>query len=123
MSFRAHSEAGAAAPLIRILDADSTTLGLLKEWLISAGFAVASAHEPGAAVLMIVDIPFTRHGGRDVVERASARYPDTPILALSPTFFSNVECGGHHHGAVSPEAKYAGFCARYAVACFVTRGE
>lgn len=95
MNIGAHSEAGAAAPLIRILDADSTTLGLLKEWLTSAGFAVASAHEPGAAVLMIVDIPFTRHGGREVVDRAAARYPDTPILALSPTFFSNVECGGH----------------------------
>lgn len=89
------SEAGVAGPLIRILDADSTTLGLLKEWLTSAGFAVASAHESGAAALIIVDIPFTRHGGREVVDRAAARYPATPILALSPTFFSNVECGGH----------------------------
>ena len=42
-----------------------------------------------------LEVPFTRHGGRDVVQRASAQYPGTPILALSPTFFSNVECGGN----------------------------
>jgi DNA-binding NarL/FixJ family response regulator len=44
---------------------------------------------------MIVDVPFTRHGGRDLVQRASTQYPGTPILALSPTFFSNVACGGN----------------------------
>ena len=84
-----------AAPLIRVLDTDRATHDLLQEWLTSAGFSVASGSDPGDAVLMIVDVPFGRHGGRDVVQRASTQYPGTPILALSPTFFSNVECGGH----------------------------
>ena len=82
-------------PVIRVLDTDPATRDLLKEWLTSAGFAVANANDGGAAALMIVEVPFTRHGGRDVVQRASAQYPGTPILALSPTFFSNVECGGN----------------------------
>jgi DNA-binding response OmpR family regulator len=85
---------GAAPPLIRVLDADRTTLDLLHEWLTSAGFAVTGDGDSGAAALTIVDVPFGRHGGRDVVQRVAAHYPGTPILALSPTFFSNVACGG-----------------------------
>jgi DNA-binding response OmpR family regulator len=84
-----------AVPVIRILDTDRATLDLLNEWLTSDGFAVTGANDPGVAALMIVDVPFTRHGGRDLVQRASAQYPGTPILALSPTFFSNVACGGN----------------------------
>jgi len=94
MNDRPQDDSG-AAPLIRVLDTDSATLGLLHEWLTSAGFAVATGNEPGSAELMIVDVPFSRHGGRDAVHRASTQYPGTPILVLSPTFFSNVECGGH----------------------------
>lgn len=88
------NQSGAAAPLIRVLDADRATLDLLQEWLTAAGFSVAGAEEPRAAALTILDIPFGRHGGREVVQRVSTQYPDAPILALSPTFFSNVECGG-----------------------------
>lgn len=84
-----------AAPLIRVLEADRPTLDLLYEWLTSAGFAVTGADGPGVAVLTIVDVPFSRHGGRDVIQRVSSDYPGTPILALSPTFFSNVACGGY----------------------------
>jgi CheY-like chemotaxis protein len=90
----------ARAPLIRIIDADRVTLDLLHEWLTSAGFAIASGNEvgpavSGPAVLTIVDVPFTRHGGHEVIRRVAAQYPDIPILALSPTFFSNVKCGGN----------------------------
>ena len=49
----------------------------------------------GPAALAIVDVPFTRHGGHEVVQRVAAQYPGVPILALSPTFFSNVKCGGN----------------------------
>lgn len=94
MNDKPHDGIG-AAPLIRVLDTDRATLDLLREWLTSAGFAVASAKDPGSAVLMILDVPFSRHGGREAVQRASMLYPDTPILALSPTFFSNVACGGN----------------------------
>ena len=94
MNDRPHHGVDAASPVIRVLDTDPATFDLLNEWLTSAGFAVANANDRGAAALMIVDVPFTRHGGRDVVQRASTQYPGTPVLALSPTFFSNVECGG-----------------------------
>lgn len=90
----------ATAPLIRVFDADSATLDLLHEWLTSAGFAIAAGSDetPSAArgpAVLIVDVPFTRHGGQEVIQRVAAQYPDIPILALSPTFFSNVKCGGN----------------------------
>jgi len=94
MNDRPHNEVD-PAPLIRVLDTDRATFDLLTEWLASAGYAVANLDGHGAAALLIVDVPFGRHGGRDVVKRASTQYPGTPILALSPTFFSNVECGGN----------------------------
>jgi DNA-binding NarL/FixJ family response regulator len=89
----------APAPLIRIIGTDRATLDLLTEWLMSAGFAVANEGRadtatPAPALLAIVDIPFTRHGGREAVQRVATQYPGIPILALSPTFFSNVRCGG-----------------------------
>ena len=51
--------------------------------------------DPGAAALAIMEVPFTRHGGRELVQRVAEKYPGTPILALSPTLFSNVQCGGN----------------------------
>lgn len=94
------TEPSTAAPLIRIIDADRVTLDLLHEWLTSAGYAIVSEGEDSTdgdhqAVLAIVDVPFTRHGGNEAIRRVAARYPDIPILALSPTFFSNVTCGGN----------------------------
>lgn len=83
-----------SASLIRIVETDGATHELLREWLTSAGFAVVSRDEPGPTALAIVDVPFTRQGGSDVVERVAAAYPDAPILALSATLFSNVKCGG-----------------------------
>jgi CheY-like chemotaxis protein len=84
----------AAAQLIRIVETDRTTHDLLTEWLTSAGFAVVSGEEPGPTSLAIVDVPFTRQGGAEVVQRVASAYPDAPILALSATLFSNVKCGG-----------------------------
>jgi CheY-like chemotaxis protein len=92
---RPEEPGGASAPLIRVLDTDRVTLDLLQEWLLGAGYTVATGEESGAAALTIVEVPFTRHGGRDVVQRVAAQYPGTPILALSPTLFSNVQCGGN----------------------------
>jgi CheY-like chemotaxis protein len=85
----------AAAPLVRIVNADGATLGLLQEWLGGAGYRVAAADTANEApALTIVDVPFARHGGADLLSRIAAADPGVPILALSPTFFSNVRCGG-----------------------------
>lgn len=94
------TEPSAIAPLIRVIDADRATLDLLQEWLTSAGFAIANGNEgdsaaSGPAALAIVDVPFTRHGGPEVIRRVAAQYPGIPIIALSSTFFSNVKCGGN----------------------------
>ena len=83
-----------AAPSIRIVETDRTTHDLLHEWLTSAGFAVVSGDDPGPTSLAIVEVPFTRQGGHDAVQRVASTYPDAPILALSATLFSNVKCGG-----------------------------
>lgn len=84
-----------AAPLIRVVNADNATLGLLQEWLGAAGYRVVDAEtKPEAAALTIVDVPFARRGGADLLRQIAAADPGVPILALSPTFFSNVRCGG-----------------------------
>jgi CheY-like chemotaxis protein len=88
-------DAAASGALIRVVDVDRATLDLLTEWLRSAGYAVAVGDDPGAAALAIMEVPFTRHGGRELVQRVAEKYPGTPILALSPTLFSNVQCGGN----------------------------
>ena len=90
----------ATPPLIRIIGADRATYDLLAEWLTSAGFAVAhggrtSPPAGGQAALAIVDVPFTRHGGHEMVQRVAAQYPGIRILALSPTVFSHVSCLGN----------------------------
>lgn len=84
---------------ILIVNADPATLGLLREWLGAEGHRVIderrgqdSVQEPIAAV--IVDVPFARHGGLELLSRVAARYPGTPVLALSATFFSSVKCSG-----------------------------
>ena len=95
MSSKRRTVSRAEAPLIRVIGVDRAMFDLLAEWLTSAGFAVANgvAEEPGPrAVIAIVDIPFTRYGGRDAVQRVATQYPGIRILALSPTFFSNVSC-------------------------------
>lgn len=86
----------ARAPLVRIVDADPATHGLLEEWLGAAGYRVASgaAGDGDRVDLTIVDVPFTRHGAFELLKRVSDEEQGAPILALSATFFSNVRCYG-----------------------------
>lgn len=86
-------------PLIRVANTDGATLGLLREWLDAAGYAVLSdppdrAQQHEHAVLTIVDVPFCRHGAGDVLRRISEQHPGTPILAMSATLFSTVSSNG-----------------------------
>ena len=92
-------EAAVRAPQVLVVDADRALLALLKEWLAEYGFSVV---EPGAADkgtrqrfdLVVVDVPFPRQGGPDLLRRVANDHPGTPILALSSSFFPGIESTG-----------------------------
>ena len=86
-------------PLIRVTNADGAMLGLLREWLGAAGYNVTGARNGeaalgGRALLTIVDVPFSRCGAAELVQKVTQENPGEPILALSGTFFSTVACEG-----------------------------
>lgn len=57
--------------------------------------ALPADDAPAPAVdLVVVDLPFPRQGGVDLIKRINSRHPATPILALSSSFFSRIECCG-----------------------------
>ncbi|HEU0202702.1 MAG TPA: response regulator, partial [Burkholderiaceae bacterium] len=98
-----HPPLATAAPCVLVVDADPATLGLLQEWLGAAGFCVFEQHAgrsgaPQARAdrfdLAIVDVPFPREGGLETLQRLGREHPDTPILVMSSTFFSNIGCSG-----------------------------
>jgi len=82
-----------------LVDTDATQRDLLGQWLATLGCSVvpepaAGGEPPPDADLVIVDVPFPRQGGVDLVRRIAAQHPTTPILALSTNFFSGIECCG-----------------------------
>jgi len=84
---------------VRLVDADLTWRDLLGQWLSTLGCTVlpepaSDSEPPPAADLVIIDVPFPRQGGVDLVRRIAAQHPTTPILALSTNFFSGIECCG-----------------------------
>lgn len=90
-----------ALPRVLVIDADRALIALLDEWLCTLGCSVVhgtggvNGDESGGRFdVVIVDVPYARQGGVDLVARVAARHPKTPILALSSTFFARVECHG-----------------------------
>lgn len=88
-----------ASRRVRLVDTDATWRDLLGQWLSTLGCTVVpepatSDEPPPAADLVIVDVPFPRQGGVDLVRRIASQHPATPILALSTNFFSGIECCG-----------------------------
>jgi len=81
---------------VRVIDADPAWRGLLEEWLAALGCVIVADDDAAAerVDLVVVDVPFPRQGGVDLVQRVASRHPATPILALSSTFFSRIECCG-----------------------------
>ena len=83
-----------------VIDADNDWRLLLEEWLRGLGCQVVDPSSGCAAAtapevdLVIVDLPFPRQGGVDLVKRITSRHPATPIVALSSNFFSRIECCG-----------------------------
>jgi len=90
---------GASAPRrVRLVDADDTWRDLIGQWLSTLGCTLVpeplNGGAPPAADLVIVDVPFPRCGGVDLVRQIASQHPATPILALSTNFFSGIECCG-----------------------------
>lgn len=84
---------------VSVIDADDLWRVLLEQWLQGLGCEVLPAstedQTPAPAVdLVIVDLPFPRQGGVDLVKRINSRHPATPIVALSSNFFPRIECCG-----------------------------
>ncbi len=80
-----------------VIDADDAWRALLEQWLQALGCEVVAEADdsPAPAVdLVIVDLPFPRQGGVDLLKRITSRHPATPIVALSSNFFSRIECCG-----------------------------
>jgi DNA-binding response OmpR family regulator len=83
------------APCVLVLDADRATFGLLSEWLAADGWRVSEAALPGVVpALVLVDVPYPRHDGAQHLGRIGLAHPDSPLIALSPTFFGSVLCTG-----------------------------
>jgi len=85
-----------SAPRILVVDADPALLGLIEAWLSEQGCRVV---EEGESVqdgfhLAVVDVPFPRKGGTDVIKRIAKQHPGMPVLALSSSFFARVESDG-----------------------------
>jgi DNA-binding response OmpR family regulator len=96
---RAPGAANTAAPKVLLVDVDQALLGLLEEWLAEHGCGVVAdcgtcPESRGPFDLVLVDVPFPRHGGPDLLRRLATRYPGTPIFALSSNFFGGVESDG-----------------------------
>jgi CheY-like chemotaxis protein len=86
-------------PRVLVVDADPALLALLDEWLAGHGCEVVHerSSEEGAQQdfdLVVVDVPFPRQGGSDVLKRVARGNPGAPILALSSSFFAGIERTG-----------------------------
>lgn len=77
---------------IIVVDADPALRDLLQEWLQPLGHRVRE--EGTRADLVVVDIPYPRNCGADVLQRVAREHPRAPRLVLSSGFFPGVDCGG-----------------------------
>jgi CheY-like chemotaxis protein len=92
--------AAAPGPRVLVVDTDRVLCGLIEEWLGGCGCecsVLAQDADDGPvqeADVVVVDVPFPRQGGLDLLQRVASRHPGTPIVALSSTFFAGVESSG-----------------------------
>jgi CheY-like chemotaxis protein len=84
---------------ILVADVDCALFGLLEAWLGSCNCRLASACQPEEGLregydAIVVDIPFPRQGGLDVLKDLARAHPGTPIVALSSNFLPGVSASG-----------------------------
>jgi CheY-like chemotaxis protein len=78
---------------VLVVDADAALAGLLEEWLGALGCSVSFEGGRRAADgfdLIVVDVPFPRQCGRDVLKRVASEHPGVPVLALSSSLFAGM---------------------------------
>lgn len=90
-----------ARPRYRVLlvDADAALVELIREWLAEENCGIVESPSdaeplPGPFEVIIVDMPFPRNRGPDVLARVRDSYQDAPILVLSSHFFAGIESAG-----------------------------
>jgi CheY-like chemotaxis protein len=84
---------------ILLLDTDAALLDLISEWLADQGCAVGEGQSgatlpTGTFDVVIVDMPFPRGRGTDVLARIRDAHRGTPIVVLSPHFFAGIDSAG-----------------------------
>ena len=89
-------EEGGPGPLrILVAEADCALVGLLKEWLAVLGRVLGRVDEaPQRYDVIVVDLPFPREEGVDMVNALARQHPGTPIVALSANLLPGVEPSG-----------------------------
>jgi len=89
-------ESGRSTPLrILVAEADCAFVGLLKEWLAALGRVLGRTDEaPQRYDVIVVDLPFPRDEGVEMVNALAREHPGTPIVALSANLLPGVDpCG------------------------------
>ena len=76
-------------------EADCAFVGLLKEWLAALGRVLGRTDEaPARYDVIVIDLPYPRDEGLDMVNALSREHPGTPIVALSANLLPGVDpCG------------------------------
>src|SRR5262245_22229953 len=75
---------------ILVVDADPALHDLLAEWVGDLGCRIVE-DEPHA---ILVDLHLPRQAGAGVARELRARFPGTPLIAMSSNFFAGVEANG-----------------------------
>jgi CheY-like chemotaxis protein len=86
-------------PEVLIVDTERILLDMVEEWFAESGYTIAKLSENDKLVsrrfrLVIVDVPYPRHGADPLLRRIAQTYLGTPLLALSSNFFPGIECEG-----------------------------
>jgi len=63
---------------VMLVDADPALAELLEEWLAEQGCATVREHPD----LVLVDLPFPRERGLQVLRRLGEAHPDTPVVPM-----------------------------------------
>lgn len=112
-------------PRVLVVDADAAMAALIEEWLSEAGCVVMHDGDDAGPQppydLAIIDVPYVRLGGHELVRRFAEAHPGIPIVALSTTLFPRVEACGPVARALGADCVLAKPASRQALTAAVKR--